>query len=126
MRISDWSSDVCSSDLLARSGKGLDEQQLFDLGLNQIRPQLVTVHGVAMPFPSGGKQRQIQIDIDPDAMQARGLSAQEVAAALANQTQLNPADFDKMDNQDRKSGASGQVVLVQGDPGSRSIIQKKK
>src|SRR3546814_2200381 len=70
---------------LALSGKGLDEQQLFDLGLNQIRPQLVTVPGVAMPFPSGGKQRQIQIDIDPDALQARGLSAQDVAAALANQ-----------------------------------------
>ena len=42
---------------LALSGEGLSEQQLFDLGLNQTRPQLVTVPGVAMPFPSGGKQR---------------------------------------------------------------------
>src|SRR3546814_69071 len=83
---------------LALSGKGLDEQQLFDLGLNQIRPQLVTVPGVAMPFPSGGKQRQIQIDIDPDALQARGLSAQDVAAALANQTQINPVGFAKIGN----------------------------
>src|SRR3546814_4389873 len=90
MRISDCS-DVCSSDLL-------DEQQLFDLGLNQIRPQLVTVPGVAMPFPSGGKQRQIQIAIDPDALQARGLSAQDVAAALANQTQINPVGFAKIGN----------------------------
>src|SRR3546814_13404067 len=44
---------------LALSGKGLDEQQLFDLGLNQIRPQLVTVPGVAMPFPSGGDRKSV-------------------------------------------------------------------
>src|SRR3546814_7699678 len=52
---------------LALSGKGLDEQQLFDLGFNQIRPQLGPVPGGAMQFPSGGKQRQIDIEIDPDA-----------------------------------------------------------
>lgn len=82
---------------LALSGRGLGEQQLFDLGLNQLRPQLVTVPGVAMPFPSGGKQRQIQIDIDPDALHARGLSAQDVAAALTEQTQINPVGFAKID-----------------------------
>jgi CzcA family heavy metal efflux pump len=81
---------------LALSGKGLSEQQLFDLGLNQVRPQLVTVPGAAMPFPSGGKQRQIQIDIDPEALQARGLSAQDVAAALSDQTQINPVGFAKI------------------------------
>lgn len=81
---------------LALSGEGLSEQQLFDLGLNQIRPQLVTVPGVAMPFPSGGKQRQMQIDIDPEALQARGLSAADVAAALAAQTQINPVGFSKI------------------------------
>src|SRR3546814_4843034 len=81
---------------LALSGKGLDEQQLFDLGLNQIRPQLVTVPGVAMPFPSGGKQRQIQIDLDAEALQARGLSAGDVAAALSDQTQINPVGFAKI------------------------------
>src|SRR3546814_2885487 len=81
---------------LALSGEGLSEQQLFDLGLNQIRPQLVTVPGVAMPFPSGGKQRQMQIDIDPAALQARGLSADDVADALAAQTQINPVGFSKI------------------------------
>ena len=81
---------------LALSGKGLNEQQLFDLGLNQVRPQLVTVPGAAMPFPSGGKQRQIQIDIDPEALQARGLSAQDIAAALSDQTQINPVGFAKI------------------------------
>ena len=66
---------------LALSGKGLSEQELFDMGQNQIRPQLVTVHGLAMPYPSGGKQRQIQIDLDPLALQSKGLSAQDVSSA---------------------------------------------
>ena len=81
---------------LALSGKGLSEQQLFDLGLNQVRPLLVTVPGVAMPFPSGGKQRQMQIDVDPAALQARGLSAQDVANALTAQTQISPVGFAKI------------------------------
>ena len=60
---------------LALSGNGLSEQQLFDLAHQQVRPPLVTVPGAAIPFPFGGKTRQIQIDLDPAALQARGLSA---------------------------------------------------
>ncbi len=81
---------------LALSGKGLSEQELFDMGQNQIRPQLVTVHGLAMPYPSGGKQRQIQIDLDPLALQSKGLSAQDVSSAVAAQNQINPAGFVKI------------------------------
>ncbi|WP_294235574.1 efflux RND transporter permease subunit [uncultured Sphingomonas sp.] len=81
---------------LALSGKGLSEQQLFDLGQNQIRPPLVTVPGLAMPYPSGGKQRQVQIDIDPLALQSKGLSAQDVGNAIAAQNQINPAGFVKI------------------------------
>ena len=81
---------------LALSGKGLSEQQLFDLGQNQIRPQLVTIPGLAMPFPSGGKQRQIQIDLNPLALQSKGLSAQDVGNAIAAQNQINPAGFVKI------------------------------
>ncbi|MFT3977356.1 MAG: efflux RND transporter permease subunit [Sphingomonas bacterium] len=81
---------------LALSGKGLSEQQLFDMGQNQIRPQLVTVPGLAMPYPSGGKQRQIQIDLDPLALQSKGLSAQDVTNAIAAQNQINPAGFVKI------------------------------
>ncbi|MBO9378236.1 AcrB/AcrD/AcrF family protein [Sphingomonas histidinilytica] len=81
---------------LALSGKGLSEQQLFDIGQNQIRPQLVTVPGLAMPFPSGGKQRQVQIDLNPLALQSKGLSAQDVGAAIAAQNQINPAGFVKI------------------------------
>ncbi|WP_019833242.1 efflux RND transporter permease subunit [Sphingomonas sp. PR090111-T3T-6A] len=81
---------------LAVSGKGLSEQKLFDLSQNQIRPGLVTVPGAALPYPSGGKQRQVQVDIDPEALQSKGLSAQDVGNAIANQNQINPAGFAKI------------------------------
>ncbi|MDB5714853.1 MAG: efflux transporter permease subunit [Sphingomonadales bacterium] len=81
---------------LALSGKGLTEQQFFDIGINQIRPALVTVPGAAIPYPSGGRQRQIQIDIDQQALNSNGLSAQDVATAIAAQNQINPAGFVKI------------------------------
>jgi len=81
---------------LALSGKGLSEQQLFDAAINQIRPQLVTVPGAAIPYPSGGKQRQVQVDIDPQALQAHGLAPQDIGAAIAAQNQINPAGFVKI------------------------------
>ena len=55
---------------LALSGKGLSEQNLGDQALNTLRPQLVTVAGAAVPYPYGGKTRQVQIDVDPAALQA--------------------------------------------------------
>ena len=81
---------------IALAGRGMTEQQLFDLGVNFIRPQLVTVPGAAMPFPFGGRTRQIQIDIDPTALQSKGLSAQDVGNAIAAQTQITPAGFAKI------------------------------
>jgi len=81
---------------LALSGAGLTEQQLFDIGTSQIRPQLVTVPGLAMPWPSGGKARQIQVDLDPAALQSKGLAAQDVTDAIAAQNQINPAGFVKI------------------------------
>ncbi|QUP56039.1 AcrB/AcrD/AcrF family protein (plasmid) [Ralstonia syzygii] len=81
---------------LALSGEGLSEQQLFDLGMNTVRTPLVTVPGAAIPLPYGGKQRQVQIDLDPAALQARGLSAQDVSAALAAQNVLVPIGTQKI------------------------------
>jgi len=81
---------------LALSGKGLSEQNLFDLGVNTVRPPLVTVPGVAIPWPYGGRQRQVQVDLDPVALQARGLTAQDVAAALAAQNLIVPVGTQKI------------------------------
>ena len=81
---------------LALSGKGLTEQNLGDLGLNAVRPVLTTVAGAAIPYPFGGKTREVQIDVDPAAMQARGLSAQDVANALAGQNLITPVGTEKI------------------------------
>src|SRR6201747_1051812 len=81
---------------LALSGEGLTEQNLADIGINQLRTPLVTVPGAAIPYPYAGKSRQIQIDIDPTALQARGLSAQDVANALAAQNLLTPIGTEKI------------------------------
>jgi len=81
---------------LALSGKGLSEQNLGDLGLNILRPQLVSVAGAAIPYPYGGKTRQVQIDVDSAALQARGLSAQDVANALAAQNLIIPVGTQKI------------------------------
>jgi multidrug efflux pump subunit AcrB len=81
---------------LALSGKGLTEQMLGDLGLNFLRTALVTVNGAAIPYPYGGKQREVQVDIDPVAMQARGLSGQDVANALAAQNLITPVGTEKV------------------------------
>src|ERR1700677_4638 len=53
---------------LALSGEGLTEQNLADIGINQLRTPLVTVPGAAIPYPFGGKQRQGQVDVDPPAL----------------------------------------------------------
>jgi multidrug efflux pump subunit AcrB len=81
---------------LALSAKGMTEQAVFDLAINTVRVPLVTVPGAAIPWPFGGKFRQIQIDLDPAAMQARGLSANDVANALAAQNLLTPAGTQKI------------------------------
>ena len=132
---------------LALSGKGLSEQQLGDLGLNTVRLLLTSVAGAAVPYPFGGKSRQVQIDLDSARMQARGLSAQDVATALATQNvitpvgtqkigsyeymlQLNnaPSDFRDLENLPIKT-ADGTTVLIRdvatvrdGNPPQTNIV----
>ncbi|GKQ55751.1 efflux RND transporter permease subunit [Bradyrhizobium sp. Ce-3] len=81
---------------LALSGEGLTEQNLADIGINQLRTPLVTVPGAAIPYPYGGKQRQIQIDLNPTALQALGLSGQDVANTLAAQNLITPVGTEKI------------------------------
>src|SRR6516164_5467528 len=67
---------------LGLSSQTLPEHQLFDLGQNFLRTQLATVPGAASPFPYGGKQRQIQVDISVPALQANKLSPNDIVNAL--------------------------------------------
>src|SRR3977135_2033210 len=76
---------------LALSGKNLSEQQLNDLGANFIRSQLATVQGAVLPNPYGGKQRQVQVDLDIAALQAKGLSPNEVVSAIGSQNLILPS-----------------------------------
>ncbi len=76
---------------LGLSSPSLAEKDIFDLGQNFIRPALASVPGTAVTSPLGGRVRQIQIDLDPQALQARGLSAQDLENALSAQNQIIPA-----------------------------------
>jgi multidrug efflux pump subunit AcrB len=82
---------------LALSSPQLTEQAIFDTGQNFIRPALATVQGTAIPSPYGGKERQIQIDLDPQALESKGLSAQDVSNAIAAQNQIIPVGTTKID-----------------------------
>jgi multidrug efflux pump subunit AcrB len=81
---------------LALSSSTLSEAQIFDLGTNVARTTLATVPGAAIPFPYGGKQRQIQVDLDPQALRAHGLSGTDVTAAIAAQNLILPAGTQKI------------------------------
>ncbi len=81
---------------LALSSDSLSQVELFDLAMNFIRPQLTTVAGAQLPFPYGGATRQVQIDLDQNALRAHNLSAIDVGNALAQQNQINPVGTEKI------------------------------
>ena len=76
---------------LALSSPTLPEQSVFDAAVNQLRPQLVTIPGVAIPFPYGGKIRLISVDLDIQALQARGLAPADVVSAINTQNLILPS-----------------------------------
>lgn len=81
---------------LALSGQNLSEQQLNDYGLNFIRTQLITVPGASVPYPYGGKQRQVQVDLNTTALQSKGLSALDVVNAISLQNLILPTGTSKI------------------------------
>jgi multidrug efflux pump subunit AcrB len=81
---------------VALSGPGLSEQQLFDTGTSFIRPGLVTVHGAVLPNAYGGKQRQIQVDLNTSELQSKGLSANDVVNAISQQNLILPGGTAKI------------------------------
>jgi multidrug efflux pump subunit AcrB len=85
---------------LSLSSKSLPDTKLNDLGQNIIRPALAVVHGAEVPYPYGGKPRVIMADLDPRALEARGLSASDVSAALQRQNVILPAGDVKIGDKD--------------------------
>ncbi len=94
---------------LALSGQGLSEQQLNDLGQNFIRTQLVTVPGTAIPYSYGGKQREIMVDLNTQALQAKGLGPSDVVNAIGNQNLILPGGTSKI-------GSLEYDVQINGSP----------
>jgi len=85
------------------------ENALFDAAVNTLRPQLITIPGVAVPFPYGGKNRLISVDLDMAALQARGLSPSDVVNALNLQNLILPSGTAKF-------GATEYNVRMNGSP----------
>jgi multidrug efflux pump subunit AcrB len=85
---------------LALSSDTIPEQELFDLGNNILRVQLATVAGASIPYPLGGKQRQVQVDLDPRELRARGLAADDVVSAISSQNLILPAGTEKIDTRE--------------------------
>jgi multidrug efflux pump subunit AcrB len=94
---------------LTMSSESLPEQQIFDYGLNFIRVRLFTIPGLSTPAPFGGKQRQINIDIDPTLLTARGLSPADVVNALQASNVILPAGTARI-------GGREYNVLTNGSP----------
>ncbi len=83
---------------LALTSKTMTDQQLFDLSNNFIRPQLASVEGAAIPSPYGGKNRQVVVDLDPNALRAQHLSPEDITNAILLQNLILPAGTQKIGN----------------------------
>jgi len=81
---------------LALSSDRLSEAEIYDVSNTLLRTQLSTVAGASIPFPFGGKQRQVQVDLDPEALRANGLSGTDVVSAIGAQNLILPAGTQKI------------------------------
>ena len=102
---------------LSLSSDTLNEQQLYDYGIYQIRQQLAPIQGITLPTPYGGKYRQIMVDLDPDAMRAQGLTANDVTTAVNAQSLTLPSGDAKMGDRQFivRVNASAQTIKALND-----------
>src|SRR5690349_7115823 len=99
---------------LGLSSPTLPEQSVFDAAVNQLRPQLVTLPGVAIPFPYGGKVRVISVDLDLSAMQARGLVPADIVAAVNTQNLILPSGTVKIGDTEFSVGMNASPDAIAG------------
>ncbi|MFA6210452.1 MAG: efflux RND transporter permease subunit [Candidatus Obscuribacterales bacterium] len=98
---------------LSLSSKTLSEAQLYDYGIFRVRQALAVVQGTTLPAPYGGKVRQIMIDIDPEALQAKGLSARDVNDAINAQNLVLPSGKAKIGNIDYRVGLNNSPKFME-------------
>ena len=98
---------------LAMASSNLTEAQLFDFGNQVIRAQIATIAGASIPYPFGGAVRQVQVDLDPDALRAQGLSANEVNNAIDNQNLIIPGGTQKIGDIEYNVKLNGSPLKVE-------------
>ena len=98
---------------LALSGKGLSEQELFDYAATAIRTQLSTVEGTAIPWPYGGKQRQVMIDLQPALLQSKSLSPADIVSAVSSENLVLPSGTSKIGQFEYDVGLNASPKTIQ-------------
>jgi multidrug efflux pump subunit AcrB len=96
------------------SSKTLSEKELFDSALNILRPQLITIPGLAMPFPYGGKARAVSVDIDPEALRSKGMTSSDVINAITTQNLTLPSGTTKIDDVEFNISMNSSPVSIAG------------
>ena len=99
---------------IGMSSKTLSEKELFDSALNILRPQLITIPGLAMPFPYGGKARAVSVDIDPEALRAKGMTSSDVINAITTQNLTLPSGTTKIDDVEFNISMNSSPVSIAG------------
>ena len=97
---------------LGLSGEHVSEQQISDMGSNFIRTALITIPGASVPYPYGGRQRSVMVDLNPAALQAKGLSALDVVETISAQNLILPAGTAKIGHFDYQVDMNGSPLAV--------------
>lgn len=99
---------------LGLSSPSMSEQGLFDTAINFLRPRLITVRGAAIPYPYGGKQRVISVDLDTKALQAKGLTPSDVVSAISAQNLVLPGGTAKIGETEYTVNLNGSPTTIEG------------
>jgi len=99
---------------LGLSSPSMSEQSLFDTAINFLRPRLITVRGAAIPYPYGGKQRVISVDLDINALQAKGLTPSDVTSAINAQNLVLPGGTAKIGETEYTVNLNGSPSTIEG------------
>jgi len=116
---------------LGLAGQGVTEEDLYDMGLSFIRPRLANVKGASVPLPYGGKVRQVQVDVDPNLMYSKHLSATDVSNAINQQNLILPAGLARIGDREFivKLNSSPALVAAMNDMPIRAangaVVQMK-
>ncbi len=108
---------------LSLSSDTLPEQTIFDLAVQILRPQLVVLPGVQIPYPYGGKQRVVMVDLDPERLYAYGVSSSDVYNAVNAQNLVLPAGTAKIGKQEYqvRLNSSPEAIVAMNDLPIKSV-----